>query len=375
MPCCVECETNPVTPGHFCECCGRRLSEAEKAKVKPHVVSSAVCGSCGAPAEHGDLCRECMKAFGPVLGTKTPDTPPEESAKSEIVKSETAKLESARLEAASGSRTAESGGGKQEAGKAGSGQGRRGGSERWMYPTMNTVVLPDPQSLLRAMARPNVPAVQRHRGPDDCLSGDLIFVALAASRGGIVSLKLRQPPAAVADQPAPSTDIAEVQAAPPPASPRSAAPVPAPVREAAPAARRSSATATNRPAATAPPPAVKANVERVPAARVEAPVSTRNAVNENLPVAVAPAPRPVAVNNARVDVPEAPRGPLFDPSDVNESPKIATRVETLPPRSPESGYEDVVIVRRSSPKSRSSRLSLLRRSRSARPSTMRHWRR
>ena len=38
---CVECETEPLTPGHFCECCGRKLSVAERTTVEANPVPAA----------------------------------------------------------------------------------------------------------------------------------------------------------------------------------------------------------------------------------------------------------------------------------------------------------------------------------------------
>ena len=31
---CVDCEPEPLTPGHFCECCGRKLSVAERTTLE-----------------------------------------------------------------------------------------------------------------------------------------------------------------------------------------------------------------------------------------------------------------------------------------------------------------------------------------------------
>ena len=74
---CVECETEPLTPGHFCECCGRKLSLAVSATVEapavPVVEASRCtapggpCESCGGPSSHGSLCEPCQSAFQLVI--------------------------------------------------------------------------------------------------------------------------------------------------------------------------------------------------------------------------------------------------------------------------------------------------------------------
>jgi len=100
---CIECVTEPITPGHFCECCGRKLSLEERkglntapatpvaapepvapppvvpeplapepvvSAVSPApspIVSSAPCESCGGPSEDGSLCALCQSAFQALL--------------------------------------------------------------------------------------------------------------------------------------------------------------------------------------------------------------------------------------------------------------------------------------------------------------------
>jgi protein TonB len=372
---CVECETNPVTPGHFCECCGRKLSEAEKARIKPYVAPVALCASCGAPAEHGDLCRACRKSFGASAAEVAMPTAniAEEPANPEIVRSDTAKLESARLEAARAeaarlkAELAKQEAERLEAVKA---------EERRLRaldarPTMNTVAIQRIQKPAPAIARPSVPAVKRHQTWAMAYLVIFAFVALAAFAVGIFSLKLQlQPSAAVVEQQPASAAITEVSDAPSSARPQKSAPAPAPARSSSPAPTRPSAPTKNRPAVDARPPAVPAKVERASASPVEAQVSTRNAVNETPPAAAAaPAPRPVAVNNAPVEPPAEPRGPLFDPSQVQEAPRVATRVEPkLPPSLRNIQFEDVVIVRLLvSETGRPSRVSLLRRSKIGQP--------
>ncbi|PYR33761.1 MAG: hypothetical protein DMF89_04885 [Acidobacteria bacterium] len=76
-----------------------------------------------------------------------------------------------------------------------------------------------------------------------------------------------------------------------------------------------------------------------------------------------PAPRPA------VEPPAPPQGPFFEPSDVTESPRVATRVELLLPEAVRNRpINDVVVVRLLvSNTGHPSRVSLLRRSRAGQP--------
>ena len=76
---CVECETEPLTPGHYCECCGRKLSLQER-RALDATSPAPRCQSCGGPTQDGDLCKPCTKAFAPVLGSPTIQEPPRDSA-------------------------------------------------------------------------------------------------------------------------------------------------------------------------------------------------------------------------------------------------------------------------------------------------------
>jgi protein TonB len=355
---CVECETNPITPGHFCECCGRKLSEEEKTRIKPYVAAVPLCASCGAPADKGDLCRACRKSFG---ASREMEAAPPEAARPDASQTDTGKLESVRLEKARAEAAklkAEAA--KQEAERL---EAVRAEEKRLRAldarPTMNTVSIPRvqrPAPLPPAVARPSVPTAHRHPGRTMAYLAIVVLVAAASFAVGIVSLKLQQPPAVVVEQQTADADIAEVPDEPSTATTRKSAPSPAPAR---------SSAVPDRRAASAPRPAAPAKVERVSASPAETQVSTRRAANENPPAAAAaPAPRPVAVNNAPAEPPAAPRGPVFEPSQVNESPRITTRVEPkLPPSLRDVQIEDVVIVRLLvSETGRPSRLSLLRKS-------------
>ena len=74
---CIECVTEPITPGHFCECCGRKLSLEERkglevaapapALVEP-IASAQRCESCGGQSDDGPLCAACRQVLHVFLG-------------------------------------------------------------------------------------------------------------------------------------------------------------------------------------------------------------------------------------------------------------------------------------------------------------------
>jgi hypothetical protein len=82
---CVECKTDPLTPGHYCECCGRTLSREERGELIASAPSGSDvpalqnesgpagrCESCGVPSPNGGLCLSCQQAFGPLLDKTRP---------------------------------------------------------------------------------------------------------------------------------------------------------------------------------------------------------------------------------------------------------------------------------------------------------------
>jgi len=82
---CDECKTDPVTPGHYCECCGRKLSVQERKALETAAAApapdgaahaggaaqAARCESCGGPADDGALCAACQHAFHSLLESTT----------------------------------------------------------------------------------------------------------------------------------------------------------------------------------------------------------------------------------------------------------------------------------------------------------------
>jgi protein TonB len=151
------------------------------------------------------------------------------------------------------------------------------------------------------------------------------------------------PAPASAPAPTPEQPVLPVSAAPEPAVvARAEAPVPPPARV-QPAVPAASKPAASKSAATKPP--VKTVRRPVAATRpgAAAPVSS--------PVAAAPAPEvappaPVAAPEPKPEAPAAPIGPFFELRDVNEVPRVLSRVEPqVPSDLRDRQLNEVVIVR------------------------------
>ena len=71
---CAECETDPLTPGHYCPCCGRKLSLQEQRAVQTTSPATR-CLSCGGLSVDGDICKSCKEAFAPVMSSATVTAP------------------------------------------------------------------------------------------------------------------------------------------------------------------------------------------------------------------------------------------------------------------------------------------------------------
>lgn len=89
---CIECVTEPITPGHFCECCGRKLSLEERKGLETAATPVALvpvpvpeppapaapapvatrCESCGGPCDNGTLCATCQHVFQAFLDRTPP---------------------------------------------------------------------------------------------------------------------------------------------------------------------------------------------------------------------------------------------------------------------------------------------------------------
>lgn len=341
---CIECKTDPLTPGHYCECCGRKLSIEERTPVQAAAADTR-CGSCGGPSAGRDLCASCEQAFGPVLGSTTPaplpvvaDRPPATKLKSDAVQAQAVK--------------------KEEAAKPASAMPEA--------PKPEKVRPPRPPMPVASTSRPTTSGSSHRRtGWILAAGGAVVIVAAMATPQGIRWFENQQLAQAVHDeQPEPKAVVVEK-----PASPETAVKG----RESAPARPRNTSSEPLKPATPARPPAVvraSANVapqrESKPAIQVAS--SARSAATESSAPAPPPPVRPVAAEARPSAAPAEPAGKFFEPREVDESPAIATRVDPKLPADGLAGLRnDIVIVRLLvSQSGHPFRVSLLRKSKAGR---------
>jgi hypothetical protein len=383
---CVECETEALTSADYCECCGRRLSLHETEAIRtapvtepdrwapdPRAAADARCESCGGPTGDGDLCRSCEEAFT-WLGSVEPATPvsdaatalaeaapAEESLWSQLMKSpappthdpshattpaevtlsapvlpeatmmsaddkvalaivQVVRADEARAETA---RTEEA---KAQAALP------KGAKTEATY----AEIAPKPAGVNK---RPNVPGPSQHRPHAIALAATAVVVA--AICGGAYWLRIHEQPV-IAREEQQTLVVKDATVA----ERRSAAAAP----------RSARASARPNPTASTPHRGVvpaQASVTAIPRPATEAPEP-----------AVAPPPADVVTTARPPLLPEPPLGPFFETTTVNESPRIATRVEPqLPDEFRARPPSEIVIARvLVSQVGHPSRISLLRRS-------------
>lgn len=409
---CADCQRNPDTPNQHCACCGRELArEAASAEI-PAIAETPRdagrhCRVCDASIPDGEFCAGCLGSFSawacaepasapeaavaapPVLKTPQVDTlwselmntpaPPDWNDPDPRPK-QIVPLPAVAHAPASGN---------QEGAKIAVSTPARDNSpapssemppprpgapagpdivQREVVPAepikLEPLRSPLPASIPARMLeppagpgskptpvsnRPHAAAPSRSRG---LWMLSAAVVVMAAGLGGywmkvhgwfspgqklLVVAAMREPQAAL-PTPAP-------KATPGPAPAEAPKPVKTPVSTSA-VARRSSAAPSKPRAASAPPP------EPIPAATVSLPVET---------VALVEAPRAAA---PAAPTPSALQGPFFEPTDVNETPRVVTRVEPDVPDDLRSrARNEIVIVRMLvSHSGQPSRVSLLRKS-------------
>ena len=380
---CAECQIDPLTPGHYCPCCGRQLSLQERRAVDASA-AGARCQSCGGPSADGELCKSCRQAFAPVLANATAPEPPDHSATA--VRQEAPAAEQKAVErkapvivktrvtvspvtappatvppadvSEDALKTEVS---RSETAKAIADFTARAHLARAGNPS------PITSRPIVSSPAPSQPPQPQGRTSMWIKAAAVIVVAIAAAesarRFGFLSQQTARD-----EQPVQAAPVVEGAAAPEPvATPsatRSASKVVAENR--APAASPSKAAALSKPTTAAgrrrpirPEPASAQH-----AARVVPPAP--------VPVPEAPAPvpteRPALV--AVAEAPAQPTGRFFERSDVDEPPRIATRIEPqIPAAVAAREQNDVVVVRvLVSRTGHPFRVSLLRGSRSGRSS-------
>ena len=403
---CVECVTEPLTPGHYCECCGRKLSLQERrglqtaaAPVAPppepaapaEPAASAVGReSCAGPSDKGNLPAtvaetpvvEASPAFADVVMRLQGDLEAAEAAgaRAAAARRESAEAEAARLTAARAAaerieaarleftkiQPIKLEAGKQDAAKAQAAKNKVAPIEARR---------PAPGAATPAAASKRYGSVQARQGAGLMVRRVAAAAVIVVATGlglGAYWFKIQRQPIAAETQPTPVAPTAAVTERP------STSPDPVAGAEAATQARAVASAperATPAPSTaapktkTAPSSVVPPRVPPKPAREVTAP--TRQVASAfvsagvtDAPVHVAAQPEPVAVAPPPPTPSAAPLRPFFESRDVNESPQVAKRVE---PRLPDDlrarELNDIVIVRLLvSQSGQPSSVSLLRRS-------------
>ena len=332
---CAECQTEPLTPGHYCPCCGRKLSLQERRAAE---AASPVtrCQSCGGLSADGDLCKSCHEAFAPVLGGATGKDPLNDSRPAAAQKAAAAEkttevvvpppvvnVDVAKIEAAKAERA------KAAADLTAKAHLARGAN---LAPVTKRPIVAAP-----------APTQRRSRTPMLITAAAVIVVAIAAAEGARRFGFLLPPQSARDAQP--------VQA--PPAMER----VTAGERQTPPDIRPVAKVVTeNRAPVIAPAPATAAPKPKNVAGR-RGGVRQADSSSQHVVPVVAPAPvvetpaavptKPaalVAAESPRVSTP--PTGRFFERNEVDESPRIATRVAPqLPANLRARARNDIAVVR------------------------------
>ena len=320
---------------------------------------AARCDSCGGPAEDGELCVTCQQAFHAVLDSTTPAADAVASARhvapavafeSEV--SASASEAPAELAVAASAEVA---------------------APALASPAIRVKTAPPaavltPAAVPTAKAAPSLPKAPKPVAPVAAAimapsrqpsrartigAAAALVVAVAAIGFPLGKLWLggqeaspivrdEQPTAPVKQAVAPAPQRAvtpPVVVAPETTTARAESKVPAPLKAAAaPAPPKASPAVTPRPAAA-----------RVPSKTVRPVAARPAAVPPPVPAAPAPAPAPpapVVAPEPKPEPPAAPIGPFFELRDVNETPRVASRVEPhVPDDLRDRALNEVVIVR------------------------------
>jgi TonB family protein len=372
---CSACHADPAAQNHYCECCGRKLlSEELDASGAPsdsdttqhdgtsETGSTGRCESCGRPAGDGGLCPSCKEAFGWVF---SPSEPPPGQLAQVVEASAAPEMSGTRLElpdiVASNEMTERVDVAPDDA----------------EAPKADAFEAAKPSDTAMAIvAGQEVAPSQRPRiGRSEILA--LAMIVAFAMAGVLVgafwphpqvpveSVRNRpteQLPSAPATNAPPASAHATDQAKPQTAAPANSTAAATPSATAAP---RAHAPARKPRAARAP---TKPKVEPKTAAAPQVVESALAIAPPLLPAVPTPPPAVVAQPRATVAV-EAPTGRLFEAREVDEAPRVVSRVDPrLPANLAGHRENDVVVVRLLvSQSGHPFRVNLLRRSRLGAP--------
>lgn len=357
---CVGCEMDPQAPARYCECCGKELSPQQahagsaghvSAEKKEPVTAhddwapkgnswDLRCPSCGGPSLDRGRCPACQRAADSLgvanvptakAAQAKPPAPPPAATSRPVSYTETVYTAPTPKAASTRSDTA-----------------------RMAAMAADNTAAPNPKVIWAARTegapperKPARAAVPARPATPDTAKRALPWVVLSTAVGVVCAISVgawlffQEEPviagegeSAAAAAVALDSDAVTAPVAPADAVPAAAVPMPDPEPVPAPPAaepKRAPATSRSKPAA--------ASRNEVPAAR-----------------------KPVAA--ASSVTPTAPVGPVFELRDVNESPRVATRVEPrLPSALRARKINEIVIVRALvSQSGHPSQVSLLRRS-------------
>lgn len=416
---CADCLRNPDSPSQHCACCGRELArEAASAAERPAIAetprnAARHCRVCGASISEGEFCAGCLGSFSawvcaePAIAPEAITAPPPvvktphvDSLWSELMNTpappewidpDPSPKQTVRPPAVAHTPAIGNHEGANVAVAKPAPDNATLPSSEMPPPRLSAPAGPDvtqreavpiepiklepvrsplpaptparmPESPARAASKPTPVSNHLHAAVPSrsrglrTMSAVAVVLAVGLAGGywikvhGWFSLGQREAIAAAlepAREPQPASPKTTPKATPARTAPAEA-PKPArtPVSSTSAAARRLAAAPSKPRAASAPAP------EPIPAAKVSLPVET---------VALVEAPRSAAPT---APTPAAPQGPFFEPTDVNEAPRVATRVEPAVPDDLRSrARNEIVIVRMLvSHSGHPSRVSLLRRS-------------
>jgi periplasmic protein TonB len=337
--------------------------------------AAARCGSCGAPSPDSDLCQACQLAFAQFIGGTTPASSGNSMVAADAVELEapgaTTNMASRppaspeMAPASTGKPEAKLDAAKTEAAKAESARAvaatvvaARIASAKNASEKIGQARQPNPA----VVSNGSTASVQSHGWVRSLvLTAALVIVAAAIGLPKVRnSLGIPWPPHAAREgQPDQPTAVAEGLTAEHRVTPPG-------TRSAPKAARASASSITPEQAATS---ARSKPTTSAPRKAVRDPTAS---IGQVVPVSATPTPSPVAAPlqaRAAAEPPRsveatAPIGRFFEPSDVDESPRIATRVEPHLPADIPTRLGDVVVVRvLVSQGGQPFRVSLLRKSR------------
>jgi TonB family protein len=416
---CPECEPKPPAPARYCDCCGHKIPDHLQHEQVPSVAAPADpqnsdlydwapspnrtsdlrCPSCAGPSFDGNRCAACREqevqrteSVTPALATddaasatpangETHHAPPEPQSSQSVEKPVAARAKTVEPEA----RTPDS-------------PIRRSTAADAVYAEkMAKPAVAPKRPTVTAPVQAEAPTPQTKQQPAALVAIGVVIAALAA--GGYwyrvyakpTPPRVQQPAAVVPTEDPAATDGAGVRPAehpenpagvqdrtpaPPPQAP-TAAPSKARPIASTPASvnQKTAANSSESPSANGRKPATPVTSARQAAATLAADRAVRPA---------APVRREILLDSARTSSPAAAKpvvevtedakppvvasasltGPIFDLSEVNESPRIETRAEPrLPADLRGRSIKEVVVVRAVvSQSGRPSRISLLRRS-------------